>query len=174
MSGIVTPDYARRMARYNAWQSHQIGQALQDISDAALVQDREAFWGSLLGTLNHLCWGDLMWMARFDGGPVPDVAQGASGEMFVDRTAWAAARAGLDRRITVWAGGLSQAGLDAELSWFSGTVQKTFAMPLSQLVVHFFNHQTHHRGQIHVMLSQAGATPPVTDLFLMPEHGPWD
>ncbi|MEQ9176308.1 MAG: DinB family protein, partial [Alphaproteobacteria bacterium] len=63
---MITPEYCRMMARYNAWQNRQLTESLDAQPLEVLTEDRGAFFGSILGTLNHLLWGDRMWMARFD------------------------------------------------------------------------------------------------------------
>ena len=60
-------------------------------------------------------------------------------------------------------------GWPGDLSWFSGALQADVSKPMWMLVSHFFNHQTHHRGQVHAMLTSAGAKPDDTDLFIMPD-----
>jgi len=75
-----------------------------------------------------------------------------------------AARAGLDARIVDWAAGVTQDWLDEDLAWFSGSIQKDLVMPKGLLVTHMFNHQTHHRGQAHALLTSFGAKTGDTDL----------
>ena len=59
--------------------------------------------------------------------------------------------------------------MKGDLTWFSGAANREITKPRWQLLMHFFNHQTHHRGQVHAMLTQAGGKPHATDLFVMPE-----
>ena len=73
--------------------------------------------------------------------------------------------------ISNWAQNLRQDDLDAELTWYSGILQRDATTPFARTVVHFFNHQTHHRGQVHAMLTSAGQDAPVTDLIFMSEDG---
>jgi len=166
---MITIDYLRRMARYNAWQNRQIALATETLSPAGWSQDRAGFWGSLGGTLAHLVWGDLTWMARFDGGAGAPCGQAESGGLCPTRESWLGQRRALDGRILGWADGMSPQALAGDLSWYSASAGAHQTRPLGLLIVHFFNHQTHHRGQAHQMLSEAGLTPPVSDLFLMPE-----
>ncbi len=65
---MIDRDYCIAMAHYNAWQNTQLTDSLDGVGDAVLRQDRGAFFGSILGTLNHVLWGDTLWMSRFDGG----------------------------------------------------------------------------------------------------------
>ncbi|SDX21566.1 DinB family protein [Roseicitreum antarcticum] len=168
---MITPDYVRHMAAYNAWQNGQMDHAMGGLDEAALRAGRGAFWGSILGTANHVLWADQVWMARFGGGQAPEVVLADSAGIFPGLAAWRAAREDLDRRITRWAAGLGADDLVGTLSWHSGVLGTEVSRPIDVLLVHMFNHQTHHRGQIHAMLSDAGTSAPTTDLFLMPDAG---
>ncbi|MGR3501113.1 DinB family protein [Pseudaestuariivita sp.] len=160
------------MARYNAWQNEGLIAALETLLEAALREDRGAFFGSLLGTANHLLWGDLVWMSRFDGQPAPEVGIPGSPELCADLGAWREARVETDARILGWAEGVTSPALSGRLSWHSGALGREVEKPLALCVTHFFNHQTHHRGQMHAMLTAAGARPQDTDLFIMPDGEP--
>ena len=70
---MITPDYARHMARYNAWQNQWMFQAADGLTQAQRQEDKGAFWGSIEATLSHLMWGDTLWIARFDGGEGPEM-----------------------------------------------------------------------------------------------------
>lgn len=167
---MISVTYAQTMARYNAWQNSQIIEQVRQMDDDALRADRGAFFGSILGTLNHLLWGDLMWLHRFDPAvPGPQVESAQHKEITPDGPGWITARQQTDATITDWAGGLTDDRLAGDLSWFSGLAQRDFTTPMGLCVTHFFNHQTHHRGQVHAMLKAAGVEAPVTDLTFMPE-----
>ncbi len=166
---MITAGYCRMMARYNAWQNRQLFGTAGTMPDAALAEERGAFFGSILGTLNHLMWGDLMWMARFDGGAAPSVTMVDSPGLHPTAAAWSAARLRLDGRISRWAEKVSDVELGGELHWYSGVLEADVSRPLGLCVAHMFNHQTHHRGQVHAMLTAAGSEAPVSDIFLMPE-----
>lgn len=166
---MITPDYALTMARYNAWQNKQLKAIFQAMDQAELWADRGAFFGSIMKTASHLVWGDWIWMSRFDGGSKPDVPGAQSTDLFANREQWAIARDRMDARIVRWAEGLSSVDLGGSLTWHSGTVDADVSKPLALCVTHMFNHQTHHRGQIHAMLTAAGAKAPVSDLAFMPE-----
>ena len=167
---MIDPRYVRTMARYNSWQNSQLMPVFEGLTRAELVADRGAFFGSLLGTANHLLWGDMMWMSRFDKAVKPPPG-GLAESVSLHPTAesWAAERFRLDGRITLWAERLRALDLKADLTWHSGATGREMRAPLATCVIHFFNHQTHHRGQIHAMLTAAGRQAPVSDLFLMPE-----
>ena len=166
---MIDDRYCRMMARYNAWQNRQLTDNLQDVHLSELTRDRGAFFGSILGTLNHLLWGDLIWMSRFDGGAAPEGGIKESPSRHPTLASWSAERFRTDGRIRHWAETVNNIDLAGELTWYSGAAGREVSRPLAMLVVHFFNHQTHHRGQVHAMVTAAGLTAPVSDLFLMPE-----
>lgn len=168
---MIDQNFVRLMARYNRWQNNNLYGAADTLDNAARHEDRGAFFGSVHATLSHLLWGDCMWMSRFDGWERPDVGISDSGGWLVDWQELKARRAEADARILDWAGRVGDETLAADLSWHSGATGRDVTRPLGLCVVHFFNHQTHHRGQVHAMLTAAGARPGDTDLFIMPDDG---
>ncbi|MCB1340661.1 MAG: DinB family protein [Pseudooceanicola sp.] len=164
---MIDAAYAVTMARYNRWQNSQLQGFLERQPAGELVLERGAFFGSILKTLSHLCWGDHIWLSRFDGGSAPPVGAAESVSYAGDLDAWVRLREELDARILTWARGLGD--LSGDLTWYSGAAGREVSKPLAELIVHFFNHQTHHRGQVHAMLTATGSKAPVSDLFLMPE-----
>jgi uncharacterized damage-inducible protein DinB len=164
---MITGAYVRTMAAYNAEMNRRIYSAASLLPDAVRKLDRGAYWGSLHGTLNHLLWGDLKWMSRFDGWERPAVPLVESGALYDDFGDLYAERAGVDRRITYWADFVTEEWLGGEIEWFSGAVRRPIRAPTALLVMHFFNHQAHHRGQAHALLCADGADSGVTDLFLV-------
>jgi uncharacterized damage-inducible protein DinB len=164
---LITTEWVRMMARYNRWQNESMGRAMEGLSLAALTRDRKAFFGSILATANHIIWADTMWLSRLDGlaGPGCDMQSGL--QLTPTFAAWSAERFRADGRLTTWAEGLSQVDLAGNLTWYSGAIGAEVTRPMGLIVTHMFNHQTHHRGQIHAMLTAAGAKTEDTDLFLM-------
>jgi uncharacterized damage-inducible protein DinB len=172
---LVTPALARHLARYNLWQNDQLYGVLNEMNFAdagAAYRDFGAFWGTIHGTLAHLLWADWVWMARFENKPGTSVALADSAGVVGDVSEWAEARVETDRRILQWADGLDKAALARDLRWFSGAAGRALSRRTDLLVAHFFNHQTHHRGQVHAMLSQAGIRAPVSDMVFVPEIDP--
>lgn len=172
-AGMITPEYCRQLARYNRWQNRCLLGAAETLTPAARRQERGAFWGSIAGTLSHLLWGDLVWMSRFDGGRRPDLARADSAVLVEDWDAWRRERQALDARIHDWATRLRPEDLEGELFWHSRSQGRAVSRPMALCVAHFFNHQTHHRGQIHAMLTAAGARTAPTDLLNMPDEADW-
>ena len=168
---MILPAYVQMMARYNAWQNQSLYTAANGLTEADRELDRGAFWGSITGTLSHLMWGDLVWISRFDGG----AGVNTGGRDSATAYAWddlLAQRPALDARIAAWAWGLVPGDLDGDLSWYSGLYKREMSKPKALCVMQLFNHQTHHRGQVHAMLTAAGASPDDTDLQLMPDEVP--
>jgi uncharacterized damage-inducible protein DinB len=167
---VITPAYVRMMASYNRWQNASLYAAADGLSGAARKQQRGAFFGSIHGTLNHLLFGDQSWMSRFAGTAKPKAASIAqSVAMYESWEELKRERAAFDAVIIDWAGRLDAAWLEGDLTWYSGAMQREVTRPKALLVVHMFNHQTHHRGQVHCMLTQAGARPGDTDLCFQPD-----
>lgn len=169
---MITPAYAQMMSRYSRWQNDKHLDVADTMGAAARQQDRGAFFRSIQGTLNHLLWGDRMWMSRFDGWEKPATAIGDSAELVEDWTDFVVQRRAADERIIAWADGLNQDVLDGDLVWLSGLTGKEMRSPMALCVVHLFNHQTHHRGQLTDMLAAAGVEFGSTDLAFMP-HEMW-
>ena len=161
---MISPDWCRLMAAYNAEMNRRLYRAADGLDDAARRADRGAFWGSLHGTLSHLLWGDSQWMSRFDGWKKPPVGLKDSAGMVAGWDALKAARIEADVRIEAWSGRLTTAHLAEPLVWFSGATQRELTQPRWIVVTHFFNHQTHHRGQAHALITAAGAATEDTDL----------
>jgi uncharacterized damage-inducible protein DinB len=166
---MISPDYARTMARYNAWQNRWQYREADRLTEAQRREDRGAFFRSLHGTLAHILWGDMMWMSRFDGWEKPPIGLGAAPEDWLDWDALKAARPDADARIAAWAAGLTPAALEGALTWRSGVTGAELTKPRWQLVAQLFNHQTHHRGQAHAILTGFGVKTDPTDLGFMPD-----
>jgi uncharacterized damage-inducible protein DinB len=164
---LVNPAFVRTMAAYNAEMNSRLYAAAGRLSSNLRTQSRGAFWRSIEGTLCHLLWGDQTWMSRFDGWPKPSVTIKDSDKLYTDFDALTAARRSADEKISAWAGRVDDAWLADDLVWFSGAAQREIKMQKSLLVVHLFNHQTHHRGQAHAMVTAAGEQTGDTDLFLV-------
>lgn len=165
---MITAGWCTMMVEYNSWQNRQLADLFYVMTPTDLERDQGAFFRSILGTANHLLWGDGLWMARFDGGARAECTVTDSADLCATAPDWAAARRQMDDRISHWASSLRAPDLDGDLSWFSGVYGCHVTKPLAQCVTHMFNHQTHHRGQIHAMLTASGSPAPVSDLAFMP------
>lgn len=167
---MVTLAWVRLMAAYNAEMNRRLYAAADGLAADQLRADRGAFFGSIHGTLSHLMWGDATWTSRFAGWPAPGCGIKDSPGMHPDWARLRAARADLDARIIAWAAAMQPDWPDGTLTWFSGALGREMTRPHWVLVTHFFNHQTHHRGQVHALLTSFGAATGDTDLpFILPE-----
>ena len=169
---MISPAHAQTMARYNAWQNRSIYNAASTLSEAERGQDRGAFWQSMDMTLRHILWADQMWMSRFAPDLVnrPEAVNQPHGAH--DVATWdglGRVRFEFDQTIENWTAGLTDAWLQTDLTWRSGITGGEATRPSWILVTHLFNHQAHHRGQVHCLLTQAGAKPEDTDLPFMPD-----
>jgi uncharacterized damage-inducible protein DinB len=164
---MINAGYVRTMAAYNAELNGRLYEAAVRIPDAVRRENRGAFWSSLHGTLSHLVWGDQMWMSRFDGWPKPTTAIKDSAKMIEDFDELRRTRVDADAKISDWAGRVTDEWLAADQAWFSAAAEREMSRPRGFLVTHFFNHQTHHRGQAHALITCCGEKTGDTDLFLV-------
>jgi uncharacterized damage-inducible protein DinB len=165
---MIDKGYVEHFARYNRWQNECLFSVVDALADQDRRRERGAFFGSIHATLNHLLWGDRMWMSRFAATPPPEGGIPQSVSLRENWSDLKCDRFELDATIIRWADGLNPTWLEGELTWYSGAAKQNLTKPKSVLLLHFFNHQTHHRGQVHCMLTQAGVKAHVTDLMLMP------
>lgn len=161
---------ARLMASYNRWMNERLYEICSQLPDMERKQDRNVFFGSIHGTLNHLLLGDKIWLGRFEGKPF--AVAGLDQELYADFDELHKERISTDARIENWAAGLTDDVIAGELRYTSvvNPIPRTYDMWVT--VTHFFNHQTHHRGQLTALLSQCGRDYGVTDLIWLPEIMP--
>jgi uncharacterized damage-inducible protein DinB len=153
------------MARYNSWANMRLYAMARGLPDESYRKNVGAFFGSLHGTLNHLLVTDRIWMRRFTG--TGDHPNRLNAILFDDLPSLDIARKEQDKRIVRFVDGLSdeEIGKDLDYSTTSGASQR---QPLRELLAHFFNHQTHHRGQAHTILTVLGTREPQPlDLLVM-------
>jgi uncharacterized damage-inducible protein DinB len=158
-------EQARMFAAYNRWANERLYAVAARLTPAALAEDRGAFFGSLLGTLNHLLVTDRLWLARLERGESPS-GTALDAMPHQDLAGLWAARQAEDQRLITYVAGLDEARLAASLVYAttSGAAQ---SQPLHQVLAHLFNHQTHHRGQAHHLVGVAlgRQATPVLDLL---------
>ena len=164
---MITPAYVRTMAAYNSEMNKRLYDAANRLSDAERRRDRGAFWHSIHGTLVHILWGDGQWMSRFDAWQRPATPIKESDHLIEDWAELCSARQKADAGISRWAQKVDDAWLNGDMTWFSGAANREVTAPKRLLVTHFVNHQTHHRGQAHTLLTAAGQQTGDTDLFLV-------
>ena len=166
---MIDRAYVARMARYNRWQNENLYGVADRLSEDERRRERGAFFGSIHKTLSHILWGDQIWMHRLAATPKPDGGIKESVRLVADWEALKSSRTSFDRTILDWAENLEPSWLDTEQTYHSMATGRDITRPRWVLVTHMFNHQTHHRGQVHCMLTQAGGRPHDTDLPVMPD-----
>jgi uncharacterized damage-inducible protein DinB len=144
---MITPAYVRTMTAYNAEMNRRLYEPAARLSDAQRKEERGAFWGSLHKTLAHILWADRQWMSRLSDWEKPEGSLKQSALWIEDFAELKRLRYVADERIERWAEGISQ--------------------PCNDLLTHLFNHQTHHRGQAHALITALGERTADTDLFLV-------
>ena len=151
----------RMLGGYNRLANHRLYDACARLTDGERKERRPAFFGSIHGTLNHLMVGDRIWLARFSGEEVPST--GLDAILYEDFVELREAREREDARIEEFVAGIDEGFLGGRIR-YENNEGRTLEDPVDLLLAHFFNHETHHRGQIHDMLSGTHVPPPVLDL----------
>lgn len=163
---MISLTYARTMASYNRWMNDRLYDCCATLSDEQRKRDAGAFFKSMHGTLNHLLLGDRIWLGRFTGKPF--AANSLDQELYSDFARLRSERNATDVAISDWIASLAEGDLAGELAYTSLVNPAPRRLPLWLAVTHFFNHQTHHRGQLTTLLAQRGIDPGVTDLIWLP------
>jgi uncharacterized damage-inducible protein DinB len=151
----------RRLARYNRIANARLYEACAALDDAEYREPRSGSMGSIHGLLNHILLGDRIWMERFETGPTSTPPlKTILYDNFEDlRTA----RTHEDARIEHFFGNLDESFWSRPIAYVNNQ-GKPYSEHAAVVVAHLFNHQTHHRGQVHVMLSQTPVAPPSLDM----------
>lgn len=168
------------MAKYNQWMNQSLYQATAKLPIEKLELDKKAFFGSVIGTLNHIIVGDIVWLKRFSKHPanhrqlelVRKIEQPKSLDkiLYADFGELSKQRQNLDSTIINWCNELTEADLSDRLE-YKNMKGVPAIREFGSLIFHFFNHQTHHRGQVTTLLFQEGVDVGVTDLLtLIPNY----
>ena len=152
------------LAGYNAWANSRVYDAAFKLSEEDYRRDLKAFFRSVHGTLNHLFVADVIWLARFRGQPNPPWT--LDHIPHDDRKELRARREALDRDIQGYIYALSEYDLRRDLSYRTIVNPALMTQSMADALTHFFNHQTHHRGQCHALLTQLAGTAPSLDLLV--------
>ncbi|WP_173932231.1 DinB family protein [Chelativorans sp. Marseille-P2723] len=162
------------MAEYNRWANRLLYEAAAQLTAEEYTRDAGAFFRSMKGTLNHILVADRIWMRRFTGeGEAPSQLDAILHDAL---PALRLAREAEDKRIIGWVKGLDETALKGRFTYMTVVAPRTISQRLSPALTHFFNHQTHHRGQAHMILSVLGKSPPSLDLIYFhraPEGQPY-
>lgn len=160
MSNPLTRHF-QMLAFYNRLANERLYEACALLSGAERKKQREAFFGSIHNTLNHIMVGDRIWLSRFSGEKTPSTNLDAI--LYEDFEELREARRREDQRIEDFAASIEEVFLGSSISYVNNE-GRTLEDTMELLFAHFYNHQTHHRGQIHDMLTQTEVSPPVLDL----------
>ncbi|MFZ2868906.1 DinB family protein [Zavarzinia sp.] len=152
------------LAAYNEWANRRLYEAVGNLPDEDFARDLKAFFGSFRGTLNHILVADLIWLGRFTGTPSADITS-LDQTLHQDFAALDAARRETDRRLIAYIDGLAEADFAGTIAYRTMT-RGDAENSRADMLTHVFNHQTHHRGQAHGLLSLLGRVPPSLDLIL--------
>src|SRR5476651_2625083 len=160
----MTPSAHYQMfGHYNAWANKRLYDAAARLSTEQYRADRGAFFKSVHGTLNHLLATDRIWMRRFTGdGDAPDRLDAI---LFEDFDGLRAAREAEDRRIVAYVDGLHEDRIAGTISYRRVSSPEQFEQQLAPALAHWFNDQTHHRGQVHTVLTGLVGEAPELDLL---------
>jgi uncharacterized damage-inducible protein DinB len=159
-------NYYQLMAEYNHWMNGKLYAVCSEIPDDKRKADLGAFFKSIHGTLNHLLWGDRIWLWRFTDHPFPVTLIGE--EMYAEFDELRAEREKMDGFILNWASTLREDWLGNPFEFTSRLDGKTRRAAAWVFVTQLFNHQTHHRGQVTTLIKQLGHEPGITDIPWMP------
>jgi uncharacterized damage-inducible protein DinB len=162
MGLVMTDAYFLTLAYYNAWANRRLYDACAQLPEAEYLKARPAFFGSIHGALNHLLVGDRVWLARIEHKPPPKVTLDQI--LYGDLVALRVARQAEDEHLANVVANISGRSLDQPLA-YANMAGKRHQTPLRLVLGHLFNHQTHHRGQVHGLLSQTSVAPPSLDLI---------
>lgn len=166
MNEMYSTEYCTTMAKYNHWMNQKIYTICAGIPNTKRNEDLGAFFKSITGTLNHILVADRIWLGRFTQNPF--VAK-LNDTLYSDFDELRRERDRTDQDILNWTEQLISEWLEAPFTYTTITTPtKTVTRPAGLLVTHFFNHQTHHRGQLTTLFNQLGYDPGVTDLPYMP------
>jgi uncharacterized damage-inducible protein DinB len=148
-------------ARYNAWANQRLYREAGKLSDADRKLDRRGFFKSIHNTLNHILLADLIYRERLEKKPTTFTR--LDEVLYADWTQLQAAHFEQDRWYVAWCDKLDPKELDGTLAFDTVETGEHFSLPLRRCLTNLFQHQIHHRGQTHHMLSHAGMDPPPLD-----------
>jgi len=163
----IGPELFQRLAAYNSWMTDKAYDAADKMSDQERKQDRGAFFKSVHSTLNHILFADRVWMRRFTDRSY-DV-KGMGVDLFEEYAELRAAHMSMCADIETFTGQLTDDWLGEDMNWTRSTDGVSRVRPRWLLVMHMFNHQTHHRGQLSTLFTQSGIDIGITDLPYMPD-----
>jgi uncharacterized damage-inducible protein DinB len=163
---MISVEYCQLLAQYNHWMNERLYAVVSEFGEEERTLNRGAFFGSMHRTLNHILWGDRIWLARFTDRPYSVAAFGA--DMYADFAELTRERAATDTAILDWTGLVTPAWLAGTLEYRSASDGRNRHLAKWVAATHLFQHATHHRGQLATLIKQAGGDTGITDLPWMP------
>ncbi|MDX1515018.1 MAG: DinB family protein, partial [Gammaproteobacteria bacterium] len=158
------------MARFNQWVNERVYETVARLDDADYRRDLGAFFGSIHNTLNHLLVVDRLWSGRIRG--VDSGITSLRQILYDDFDELREARAAEDVRLIELVDSLSETQLGRPVVYRRMIGNGEEEARAGHILITLFNHQTHHRGQVHAMLTRCGITPPDLDvIFFLDEIG---
>lgn len=164
MSSAIKRNF-QKFASYNLWTNERLYCHFAKMNSDILTKNCGAFFGSAFSTLHHILNCDLIWLNRFsklpcdyelasdlEAYPFPN---NLSAINYVNLNELFSVRGKIDKSIVLWVDSLSEDTIQMELT-YNNSSGKSITAPCIDLITHFFNHQTHHRGQLTTVLSQNG------------------
>ncbi len=152
----------RLFAGYNAWANERLYEACGKLNERDYLKPRPCFFGSLHGTLNHILVADRIWMGRLEGYDSGITA--LDQQLYGDFAGLRVARVAEDALIMGYVEGLTADDMEGDVD-YTNMAGNRFRDPVKTILAHLFNHQSHHRGQAHDLLSQTEVAPPALDLI---------
>lgn len=164
---MIDSNYCKHFARYNRWQNQSIYAAAEKLDDATRNRNMGAFFKSIHATLNHLLVGDRLWLSRFDG--IPSGITALDELLYGEFDEMKKQRAFTDDRMDRFVASVTAEQIASSLTFrrLSGN-QDEVTMRFEICLMQYFNHGTHHRGQVTTLLMQCGVDPGATDLPWLP------
>lgn len=162
-------EHFRHLAYCNLWSNHRLLRACAQLTDEAFRARRSSFFPSIHATLNHILIVDAYYIDALEGGSLGQRAFDDETPHATLDTLWLAQEA-LDRRLIAVSEALDGPRLATDITLERGDRQQI--EPAHRILAHLFVHQTHHRGQVHAMLSETDIAPPQLDEFFLRDEAP--
>lgn len=156
-------DHMNMFAGYNQWANGKLYDAAGLLSDEDFYRDCAVAFSSMHGTLNHILGGDMIWMSRLQNKPAPALSLDTI--LHETLAGLRIARQGVDRDIVHYVAGLDETQLSAQINYTPLTAPEPVTQTRLSALSHLFNHQTHHRGQAHAILTRLTGEAPALDLL---------
>lgn len=167
----MTPTNVSTLAAYNSWQNALLNDTVSVLAEDVWRDDQGLFFKSIFATLNHVLWADRVWLSRLDANfPSPGGSIAESVGIHEDWITYAAKRIEMDFALGTFAMTTGQDQLDGEITFTSATLGGEVTRPTAEILQHVFNHQTHHRGQVHAVLTRLGVETWTTDMIALPDE----